>query len=460
MKMRWAWMLPVLSVLALLKPAAAQAPTPTMVPGYYPVMPAGYMGPGGQPGLLPDAYGAYGSAPTGGPGGGPPPMGPGMDMGMGGMGMGGMDGMGMGMGGGCPHCGGMGCDACGGGMHGHGHGLHNGLLGDVFGLCSPYPDGGCAAVRWYDFAVDAIFLKREDSGNPVDVTSLNPNGDIVLGTGMLDYDNEAGFRFTGMFQWGPGSSLEFTYFGLVFHQAEASVSDPGGNLFSVYSDFGQLPLNGFDETDQSDFQSIAYESQFHNIEANFRQRWMAPNCRYQGSCLIGVRYFQLDEDFDYFSQSTLRGDPGPPVVPASQLTSVVVHNALTGIQVGGDLWVCILPGLRLGGEAKAGVFGMHAAIDSTITVSDPATSPFVEEVVANDVAFVGDLDLMATYRINYNWTLRAGYKFLYVDGVALASENFNTTPPALFTGVERETEPNDDGNVFYHGWTLGAEFMW
>jgi hypothetical protein len=378
------------------------------------------------------------------------------------MGMGGMDGMGMG--GGCPHCGGMGCNACGGG-HGHGHGLHNGLLGDVFGLCSPYPDGGCAAVRWYDFAVDGIFLKREDSGNPVNLTSrgiadgILPT-DIVLGTSQLDYDNEAGFRFIGMFQWGPGSSLEFTYYGMVFHQAEASVSDPTDNLFSVFSNFGSFPFEGFDETDQSDFQSISYESQFHNIEVNFRRRWMAPNCRYQGSCLMGVRYFQLDEEFEYFSQSTVNGDPGPPVVPASQLSSVVVHNALTGIQVGGDLWVCILPGLRLGGEAKAGVFGMHAAIDSTLDVSDPAISPFVEEFVANDVAFVGDLDLMATYRINYNWTLRAGYKFLYVDGVALASENFNPEPPELFTGVERVTEPNDDGNVFYHGWTLGAEFMW
>jgi hypothetical protein len=456
MKMRWAWMLPVLSVLALLKPAAAQAPTPTMVPGYYPVMPAGYMGgPGGQPGLLPDAYGAYGSAPTGAPGGGPPPMGPDM---MGGMGMGGMDGMGMGMGGGCPHCGGMGCDACGGG---HGHGLQNGLLGDVFGLCAPYPDGGCAAVRWYDFAVDAMFLRREDAGRGIDLTSQNINGDIVLGTGQLDFDNEAGFRFTGMFQWGPGSSLEFTYFGLVFHQAAAEVSDPTNNLFSTYSSFGSFPFNGFDETDQSDFQSIAYESQFHNIEANFRQRWMAPNCRYQGSCLIGIRYFQLDEDFDYFSQSTLRGDPGPPVVPASQLTSVVTHNALTGVQVGGDLWVCVLPGLRLGGELKAGVFGNHAAIDTTIDIN-PGSEAFVEELTANDVAFVGDLDLLATYRLNYQWTLRAGYKFLYVDGVALATDNFNSAPPELFFagGKTRVPGANDDGNVFYHGWTVGAEFMW
>lgn len=36
---------------------------------------------------------------------------------------------------------------------------------------------------------------------------------------------------------------------------------------------------------------------------------------------------------------------------------------------------------------------------------------------------------MATYRINYHWTFRAGYEFLFVDGVALATENFNATAP-------------------------------
>src|SRR5262245_34600393 len=152
MKMRWAWSLPVLSILACLAPAAqAQGPmgypggmplTPQvqgympMMQGGYPAMPAGYMGPGGAPALLPDAYGAYGSAPE------ILPMGAelGMGMGMGGgPGMpGGMGGTPMGPdliygngGGGCPYCGGMGCDACGGGLH------SAGLLGDVFGCIAP-----------------------------------------------------------------------------------------------------------------------------------------------------------------------------------------------------------------------------------------------------------------------------------------------------------------------------------
>jgi hypothetical protein len=69
--------------------------------------------------------------------------------------------------------------------------------------------------------------------------------------------------------------------------------------------------------------------------------------------------------------------------------------------------------------------------------------------------------LLATYRINYQWTLRAGYQFLFVDGVALATENFNPVAPALNNPFDpREVVINDDGNVFYHGWNAGVEFMW
>ena len=56
MKMRWAWSLPVLSILACLAPEDAQAqgypggmPMTPQVQGY---MPAAYMGPGGAPAIL------------------------------------------------------------------------------------------------------------------------------------------------------------------------------------------------------------------------------------------------------------------------------------------------------------------------------------------------------------------------------------------------------------------------
>jgi hypothetical protein len=71
---------------------------------------------------------------------------------------------------------------------------------------------------------------------------------------------------------------------------------------------------------------------------------------------------------------------------------------------------------------------------------------------------------MMLYRLNYNWTFKLGYQFLFVDGVALASENFNPTPPSVFAGVPgdliRRPTINDNGNAFYHGLMAGVEFMW
>ena len=85
----------------------------------------------------------------------------------------------------------------------------------------------------------------------------------------------------------------------------------------------------------------------------------------------------------------------------------------------------------------------------------------VQHLAANDVSFVGQANLLATYRINYQWTLRAGYQFLFVDGVALASENFNPVLPNINNPFNpRKTIVNTNGNVFYHGWNIGAEYMW
>jgi hypothetical protein len=345
----------------------------------------------------------------------------------------------------CPHCRGLGC------LHCQGRG---GLLGDVLGFGGPYDDGGCCAPRWFDFSLDYMLLTRDNVDRGVDLTSQGIGGPIVLSTDQLDFDDASGFRFTGMFQVTAGGSLEFTYFGTFHWHKSATVESANDDLFSVLSNFGQVPFGGFAETDNSSLQRIDYSSTFDNFEINFRRRWVAPNCRYQGSWLAGVRYFKLDEDFQYITVNDTAGVMD---------LDVNTNNSLTGFQAGGDLWLCVVPGLRVGGEFKAGVFGNHASQGTTIAAPS-LPIPFEETMVSNDVAFVTNLDLMMLYRLNYNWTLRVGYQFLFVDGVALASENFNPTPPSIFVGVPgnliRDPAINDNGNVFYHGLMLGAEFMW
>lgn len=457
MKMQWAWILPVLMMVTLSLcgtawgqgypqgyPAGYQAASPP--PGYAPLAydPSVlmYAPPGSMPGTQPVGYFQPEGEPTlAQPGGFAP------DPTMGGEGYGyqGAPAYAEDFGAACPYCGGAGCDACSG---------QHGLLGDILGLVGPYPDGGCGAVRWYDFAVDYMLLKREGVGRTVNFTSRGIAGPIVLSTDNFDFDEASGFRFSSMFQIGPGSSLEFVYYGLFFWESEATVTSDTNNLFSALSRFGTLPFGGFAETDESDLQTARYASKFDNFEINFRQRWVAPSTRYQGSWLIGARYFKLDEQFSLFTQSTLN--------QAAADYRVTVFNSLTGMQFGGDIWFCLIPGLRVGGEAKAGVYGNHAGQTTTIFATSLAT-PFQETAKTNDVAFVGDVSLLATYRINYNWNVKLGYHFLYVEGVALASETFNPTPPTIFfppPGANRTAQIGDDSDVFYHGFMAGLEFMW
>jgi hypothetical protein len=454
MKMQWAWILPVLTILTLSGPAWAQGYPQGYPPGYQPGSPppgsalAGY-----DPSVMmyapPDAMSGYGQqAGYFQPEGEPTPAGPmpGYDPGAPYGGEGYEEGQPYAedFGVDCPYCGGAGCGRCSG---------HHGLLGDVLGLVGPYPDGGCGAVRWYDLSVDYMLLKRDNVGRTTNFTSQGIAGPIVLSTDSLNFDASSSFRFTGAIQCGPGSSAEFVYYGLFWYESQSTVTDPNGNLFSAFSNFGTLPFNGFAETDNSDLQAIRYTSKFDNFEVNFRQRWVAPSNRYQGSWLIGVRYFKLDEQFSLLTQSTAN--------QASLFYDTDVFNSLTGLQVGGDIWFCVLPGLRIGGETKAGIYGNNAGQNSSFSTTSGA---FLQENAhGQDAAFVTDTTLMATYRINYQWTAKIGYHFLYVDGVALATENFNTTPPAIFfppPGVNRTLNLNDNGNVFYHGIMAGLEFMW
>jgi hypothetical protein len=380
------------------------------------------MMPGGGMGMMPD--GPYG----GGPMMGGPDMGMGMDGGYGDMAAG-YD------------------PSCPPGDFGH-----RGLLGDFFALVGPYADGGCCAPRFFDVSVEALFFKREDTGAGQPLTSQGIAGPIVLNTNQFDLNTTPTFRFTGMLQFRSMGNLEFTYYGLAYSQNQQQVNDPTNNLYSAFSQFGTDPPGGFLEDSNAAYQRMEFGSTFHSFEANYRRHWQGPNCRLQGSYLMGARYFQLQESFDFVSVST---------VNAGQMrSSTATGSNLTGAQVGGDVWVCIIPGLRAGFEGKAGLFGCRDSQTTRITATSLAV-PYVETAGSNDLAFLGDAAFYLTYRVNYQINLKFGYNFLYVDGVALATENFNSRPPNAFVnGSNRVALLNDNGNLFYHGASVGLEYNW
>jgi len=363
----------------------------------------------------------------------------------------------------CGQCGGQGCANCG---FGRGFGNGGGFMAGLLGHLLPYAEGGQCAPRWYDITLDAMYLKREKISRRVDFTADGPGPDpnIIMSTDDLDFDKQVGFRLNGAVQVLSTATAEFTYFGLFNWSSSDSRSDPTGGLFSPISGFATAPPGGFPQTDDAIFHSIAYSSGMDNFELNFRRRWSAPNCRVQASFLMGVRYFYLLEDFRYFTQGkdTLTAAIPPVLVPAGQMDyQIRARNSLTGFQMGGDLWSSIVPGVKVGGELKAGAYGNYANQSTTITVTEPDFT-YPEKVHRNDVAFIADANLMAIWRVNPNWTIRAGYYMLYVDGVLLAPEQFNSTLPNLVfpPTLVRVPGANDNGSAFYHGGFAGLEWQW
>lgn len=363
-----------------------------------------------------------------------------------------------GEGGGCPYCGGGGCEYCGGGF-----GRHHGVLSGFLHGLLPYGEGGACAPRWYDIAVDGLYWTRDEVSEFVPFTAFTRLGPTIMSSDSLDYDYEPGMRFASRIQIHPGISLDFNYFGLFSWSANTSVSDPTNELFSPYSQFGALVGVGlpFDESDQAQFHSLRVSSTIDNFELGVRKYWTGPNCRLQGSYQSGVRYIYLVDDLNFFTLG--RNVPvGLGTAPAGQSnTDVRAHNSLIGWQATFDVWANIVPGVSVGMEGKGGVYGNQAKYNTSVTGSTTAggTSADLFETNRNsDVAVVGEANLIFIYRVGPNVTLRAGYSALFIDGVALATENFNPNNP--FNTVRTVLPVNTDGNVFYHGGFAGFEWMW
>lgn len=371
----------------------------------------------------------------------------------------------------CLFCRGSGCSVC------QSPSNAGSLLG-CLGMFAPYTEAGLCSQRWYDFQAEVMFLSMNGSAANQALTSQGQgviNGvtnqvdaNIVMGTGNVDFDELApGYRLTASMMFGAGGNLEATYFGSQHFSQTASVVDSTNNLFSAFSGFGTSPPGGFDDTDGSAVQSLIYKSDIHSGEANYRRRWVGPYCRFQGSWLLGFRYFDLDESFTYAARDALV--PTDPAADPDFFNSATqTRNALVGAQLGGDLWWNVHPGINLGLGWKGGIFGNRAEQDTTIrsnSINNLGTGVTQLGELASDstTALMSELQARLAYRLSYSWTFTAAYWFIGVDGVALAAGNVNTSQTGrLFSNpaVPRDVSINIDDSLTMHGFSLGLEYLW
>lgn len=342
--------------------------------------------------------------------------------------------------------------------------------GDWGGGGTGYQLGGsCCGPHWYDFAIQGVFMLR-DGGDAQGLMSRGIRGNaapnIVQSTDSTDFNYEAGIRVAGRFQTSALHSIEAIYLGGLDWDDRSVVTDDQHNLYSVFSDFGNDPFGGFEDSDQASISTIDYDSELDSVELNFRRAIAPTSERFHSSLLWGFRYLRIDESLNHRITVLAHFDDINQVPREDEFTNyqIAVTNDMLGLQAGGESIVCLSPGIQFGAEGKLGVFGTNIDLSSALnsTTLDPG---LVENDSDGTVSFMSDANLFMLWQFHPMFKFRAGYEMLFIQGVGTAGSNYDAAARSIATGnplvtAGRVVDVDSNDNVFYHGLHLGFEFGW
>jgi hypothetical protein len=314
-------------------------------------------------------------------------------------------------------------------------------------------------------------LYRDQSGSTVfqAVASLGEeDGEAVvmrraaLSSSDFDAEFDPGMRVLIGYCLGDWYRLEFSYFGSYsWADAEAirDEADGLGNLLSPFSNFGDasgmpgldpLPVVDFDPIVGLDFNelaSIRFSSRLNNAELNIRRRLCTPTrrfCRAEASWLVGLRYMKIKENFGYFTES----------FEATNTVNVNTDNDMFGVQIGALTQILVHDRAWVDVQIKGAILfnRAHQRTVYTGTVFAPGGSLTAD--TEDRTSFLGDLSVIFNYQFAPAWTFRVGYNAIWLEGVALATENFSSDINTLVDGPAATV--NHDGRVVYHGPSIGV----
>ena len=169
--------------------------------------------------------------------------------------------------------------------------------------------------------------------------------------------------------------------------------------------------------------------------------------------IVGTRLANVNEDLTLLSSR-----PGTPASAFSGDYTINAANWLLGLNVGGELlsqnefyyW-----GLR-GRAAPALTFANTSQLATgvnTTTIGPTGTTSFSDAASQTTAGFIGDLTLFAGWQVTPNFSLQAGYDFLWIAGMATANRQYNL--------ANRDNNQIDSGGqTFYNGVSFGFYGSW
>lgn len=282
----------------------------------------------------------------------------------------------------------------------------------------------CCRPLW-SINAGAIFLTRS-APHHSPIIRDGGNATTLLNASALDFD------------WATGPDVQVTrrvdgtcaidalsvrYFGVQSLVATASV-DTGGP-WQFPNSTAPLPSGVLDSV---------YRSQLYSTELNAHHHIACSGL----TLLAGFRWVQLNDQLSIVNSST-----------AVQYDATTQNN-LYGAQFG-----LIVDTLADGGPfsirwtSKAGVYGNAARNYWT------ADAARLSSDSQGQLAFVGDVNVLGVWRLSDHISLEGGYQLLWVEQVALASDQF-----AVMQQATTQTGINTGGGAFFHGALASVNVHW
>jgi hypothetical protein len=331
---------------------------------------------------------------------------------------------------------GDGCDACCGGCE-----------------CAPSLCDPCRPL-WY-FRGDAVWLRRDKPNNrnltffhqEEDEIDESTNDRFILKTDDLSFDSASGMKLTLGRYVTARTAIEGSFYGTHDWSARTSTpafphGDSGGPLFPYWGT-GPGAFNTTAFTNASQHIATAKTS-FDSAELGVRH-WFSPTASIMG----GFRFLRVADNFELFSFDD--EDLNPDNVGFYRIHT---SNKLFGAQIGSEYTHPLAPWLFCSAEAKAGVYGNAARQRNTLFNSDTTDDSRDDKDV--EFARVIDVSLSLTAIVSNNITIRGGYNLLFINGVALATDQLDTSP---IQNNSREGVA-DKGSITLYGPFVGGEIVW
>lgn len=184
--------------------------------------------------------------------------------------------------------------------------------------------------------------------------------------------------------------------------------------------------------------------------------------------IIGLRYINIKEQFDYFSHSNVPvvSPTIPTILGSKVLLSTLTRNDLFGPQIGGEFYFYAYPRCWIDVGIK-GALCNNRALQDTIGSLDfgaGSNAPVVTNIASyrgrDATAFVGDLDVELVWQLTPHILTRIGYQAIWVNNLALATRNFSEPPDILLNGFFGPPQIDTIGRAVYHGPHIGLEIGW